>query len=187
MHKNVFMNEIKEIKFSDDALKVVQSLIARYPQGKQKSALLPVLHLAQSEFDGWLSVPVMDYVASLLNIQNIEVYEVASFYSMFNLKPVGNCLIEVCRTSSCWLRGAEDIVHHIEKKLHIKDGETTADGKFTLKTVECLGSCGTAPMLQIGESFYENLTLEKVDNILAECKTQNGRSRYLDTKTFRTN
>src|SRR6188768_1697569 len=113
-----------EIRFSDQTLALVNKIIKRYPEGKQKSALLPVLHLAQSEFDGWLSVPTMDYVASLLNIKPIEVYEVASFYSMFNMKPVGKCLLEVCRTSSCWTRGAEDIVKHLEKKLGIKEGET---------------------------------------------------------------
>jgi NADH-quinone oxidoreductase subunit E len=122
----------------------------------------------------------MDYVASLLHIQPIEVYEVASFYSMYNLKPVGKCLIEVCRTSSCWLRGAEDVVKHIEKRLGIKDGETTADGMFTLKTVECLGSCGTAPMLMCGAQFHENLTLEKVDELLAKWKTENKRTTYYD-------
>src|SRR5204863_1244667 len=131
----------RPIKFSDDALALVQRLMKRYPEGKQKSAILPILHLAQAEFEGWLSPQVMDYVASILNIQPVEVYEVASFYSMFNLKPVGKCVIDVCRTSSCWLLGSEDIVKHIEKKLNIKAGETTVDGMFTLKTVECLGSC----------------------------------------------
>lgn len=160
----------KDIRFSDDALSLIQKIIKRYPEGRQKSAILPVLHLAQAEFDGWLSAPVMDYVASLLKIQPVEVYEVASFYSMFNLKPVGKCLIEVCRTGPCWLMGAEDIVRYIEKKLNIKDGETTKDGMFTLKTVECLASCGTAPMMQIGEKYHENLSTEKVDQILNECK-----------------
>jgi NADH-quinone oxidoreductase subunit E len=136
--------EKKEIKFSTEVLGLVQKMKSRYPEGKHKSALLPVLHLAQAEFDGWLSTEVMDYVAILLEIKPIEVYEVASFYSMYNLKPVGKCLIEVCRTSSCWLRGANEIVAHIENKLGIKEGETTPDGLFTLKTVECLGSCGTA-------------------------------------------
>ena len=130
----------KKYQFSPDTMAVVQEMMARYPEGKQKSALLPVLHLAQAEFDGWLSPEAMDYVAEVLNITPIEVYEVASFYSMYNLKPVGKCLLEVCRTSSCWLMGSEDIVNHIEKKLGIKDGETTKDGQFTLKTVECLGS-----------------------------------------------
>jgi len=181
------MSEQKEIKFSNETMELIQSLLKRYPEGKQKSALLPLLHLAQAEFGGWLSVPVMDHVALILKIQDIEVYEVASFYSMYNLKPVGKCVIEVCRTSSCWLRGAEDIVHHIEKKLNIKEGETTVDGKFTLKTVECLGSCGTAPMLQIGEMFHEDLTIEKVDSLLEEWKKTEKHSTYLDTQTFRKN
>jgi NADH-quinone oxidoreductase subunit E len=174
------VNSIKEIKFSDESLALVKKIIARYPQGKQKSALIPLLHLAQAEFDGWLSTEVMDYVASLLNIQPVEAYEVASFYSMFNLKPVGKCTIEVCRTSSCWLLGAEDVIHHIEKKLNIRDGGTTADGMFTLKTVECLGSCGTAPMLQCGAKYHENLTLEKVDALLDKLKSENKRTTYLD-------
>src|SRR3954468_1293202 len=160
------MSDTKEISFSNDALAVAHRIMKRYPQGKQKSAILPILHLAQAEFDGWLSPEVMDYVASILNIQSIEVYEVASFYSMFNLKPVGKCVIEVCRTGPCWLMGAEDIVKYIEKKLNIKEGGTTADGMFTLKTVECLASCGTAPMMQIGEKYHENLSCEKVDEIL---------------------
>lgn len=173
----------QNIKFSNESLELVNKIISRYPEGRQKSALLPILHLAQAEFDGWLSTPVMDYVASLLNIQPIEVYEVASFYTMFNLKPVGKCLIEVCRTSSCWLNGAEDIIKHIENKLGIKEGETTADGMFTLKTVECLGSCGTAPMLMCGAQFHENLTFEKVDHLLDNLKSENKRKTYLDTVT----
>jgi NADH-quinone oxidoreductase subunit E len=164
------MSADKEIKFSDDAYALVQKIIKRYPEGKQKSALIPVLHVAQAEFNGWLSAPVMDYVASLLNITSIEVYEVASFYTMFNLKPVGKCVIEVCRTGPCWLMGAEDLVKYLEKKLDIKEGQTTADGMFTLKTAECLASCGTAPMMQIGEKYHENLTLNKVDQILDECR-----------------
>ena len=174
------MNNSGEIKFNDETLALVNKIIQRYPEGKQKSAVIPILHIAQAEFNGWLSAPVMDYVASILNIQPIEVYEVASFYSMFNLKPVGKCVVEVCRTSSCWLRGAEDVIHHIENKLGITVGETTADGMFTLKTVECLGSCGTAPMLQCGADFYENLTLEKVDVLLHRFKKEDKRKRYTD-------
>lgn len=162
-------------EFSQDALALVNKIIKRYPEGKQKSAILPVLHIAQAEFDGWLSAPVMDYVASILNIQPIEVYEVASFYSMFNLKPVGKCVIEVCRTGPCWLIGAEDIVKYIEKKLGIQEGQTTDDGMFTLKTVECLASCGTAPMMQIGEKYHENLSCEKVTEILDEYKNKGER------------
>lgn len=172
----------KEIRFSDETMALVNKIIKRYPEGKHKSAVIPILHLAQMEFDGWLSADTMDYVASILNIQPIEVYEVASFYSMFNLKPVGKCLIEVCRTGPCWLLGAEDIVRHIEKKLSIKDGETTADGMFTLKTVECLASCGTAPMMQIGETYHENLTCEKVDEILNDYRSKGERVTHWDKK-----
>jgi NADH-quinone oxidoreductase subunit E len=168
----------REIRFSDETMAVVNKIINRYPEDRKKSALLPILHLAQAEFDGWLSPKTMDYVAVILDLQSIEVYEVASFYSMFNLKPVGRCLIEVCRTSSCWLMGAEDVVRHIEKKLNITVGETTKDGQFTLKTVECLGSCGTAPMMQVGAEYHENLTLEKVDQLLDQWKTEGKRSRY---------
>src|SRR5688572_26175113 len=135
------METAKPIEFSADAKALVQKIIARYPEGRQKSALIPVLHIAQAEFDGWLSPEVMDYVASLLNITSVEVYEVATFYSMFNMKPVGKCVIEVCRTGPCWLMGAEDIIKHIENRLNIKAGETTADGKFTLRGVECLAAC----------------------------------------------
>ncbi len=170
---------MEAIKFSAESLALVDEFISRYPEGKHKSAILPVLHLAQSEFDGWLSVPVMDYVASLLRIQPIEVYEVASFYSMFNFQPVGKYLIEVCQTGSCMLCGSEDIVAHLEKKLNIGVGGTSADGMFSLKVVECLGSCGTAPMLQCGADYHENLTTEKVDRLLDQWKAANVRSSYL--------
>jgi NADH-quinone oxidoreductase subunit E len=155
-----------EIKFSEASLKKVDEIIARYPEGRQKSALLPLLHLAQREFDGWLSAPVMDYVAGILKIKPIEVYEVATFYSMFNLKPVGNCMIEFCQTGPCLLRGVEDMIDYTEQKLGIKLNENTPDGKFTIKAVECLGSCGSAPMAQIGKHYYENLTKEKIDKII---------------------
>jgi NADH-quinone oxidoreductase subunit E len=168
------------IKFSDDAMQTVQRIMSNYPAGKQKSALLPVLHIAQAEFGGWLSAETMDYVASVLNIKPIEVFEVASFYTMYNLKPVGKCVLEVCQTSSCWLNGAEDILKYIEKKLGIKVGETTKDGMFTLKTAECLGSCGTAPMLQCGASYHENLTYEKVDKILENYKAEGKQKNYTD-------
>lgn len=178
------MSETNKITFTPETEALMQSIISRYPEGKQKSALLPLLHFAQAESDGWLSVPVMDRVAEILKIQSIEVYEVATFYSMFHTKPVGKCLIEVCRTSSCWIRGAYDIIAHLENKLGIKVGETTPDGKFTIQAVECLGSCGTAPMFQIGEEYYENLTTDKVDNILEEQKGRNTYSSYVDHSTF---
>ncbi|MBI3135192.1 MAG: NAD(P)H-dependent oxidoreductase subunit E [Bacteroidetes bacterium] len=182
VHGTQEFNESKraEIEFSDEAMATVQKLISNYPEGKQKSALIPVLHVAQAEFDGWLSPEVMDYVASILNIKAIEVFEVASFYSMFNLKPVGKCVFEVCQTSSCWLNGAEDIIKYIEKKLNIKVGETTKDGLFTLKVAECLGSCGTAPMLQCGASYHEKLTYEKVDRLIDSYKAEGKRRSYTD-------
>jgi NADH-quinone oxidoreductase subunit E len=158
--------------FSEDKLNKVKEIIARYPEGKQKSALIPLLHLAQEEFGGWLSPETMDYVGSLLQITPIEVYEVATFYSMFNMKPVGKFLFEVCQTGPCMLNGSDQIIDYIKQKLNIGIGETTADGLFTLKTVECLGACGYAPMMQLGKHFREHLTPEKVDAIIAECRSK---------------
>lgn len=158
------------IAFKPETLEKVQQIIARYPEGRQKSALIPVLHLAQQEFGGWLDVPVMDYVANLLDILPIEVYEVATFYTMFNMKPVGKYVLEVCITGPCMLKGSDEIVNHITEKLGIKPGETTADGLFTLKPAECLGACGYAPMMQLGKFYKENLTKEKVDEILELCR-----------------
>src|SRR5262245_15220765 len=164
------------VKFSDDKLKQVDELISHYTEGKQKSAILPVLHLAQQEFGGWLDVPVMDYVASLLKLEPIEVYEVATFYSMYNLEPVGKHMFEVCQTGPCMINGSDDIIQYIGKKLGIKPGETTADGMFTLKTVECLGACGYAPMMQMGKTYREHLTKEKVDKIIDECREMAARN-----------
>lgn len=157
----------QKVEFSEATMQKVNTLISRYPEGKQKSALLPLLHLAQDEFGGWLSVEAMDYVSRLLHIQPIEVYEVATFYSMYNLKPVGRFMLEVCHTGPCLIRGAEKLQAQLEQKLNIKTGETTADGLFTLKTVECLAACGYAPMLQCGEHYHEFLdSEEKVDALL---------------------
>ncbi|MFT4093017.1 MAG: NADH-quinone oxidoreductase subunit NuoE [Niabella sp.] len=160
------------VQFSQENLEKVDKIIARYPEGRQKSALLPVLHLAQEQH-GWLSTETMDYVASLLGIDPIEVYEVASFYSMYNLKPVGKYMFEVCQTGPCMIRGCDDIIDYIGEKLNIKPGETTPDGMFTLKTVECLGACGYAPMMQMGKFYKEHLTKEKVDAIIEECRAKN--------------
>jgi NADH-quinone oxidoreductase subunit E len=161
-----------EVKFSTEQINKVNEIINRYPEGKQKSALLPVLHMAQDEFGGWLDVPVMDYVATLLNIEPIEVYEVASFYSMYNLKPVGKYMFEVCQTGPCMVSGSDSIIDYIKQKLGISVGETSADGVFTLKTVECLGACGYAPMMQLGKHYREHLTPEKVDAIIEECRAK---------------
>ena len=158
------------MKFSDDKLQKVQEILARYPEGKHKSALIPLLHIAQEQNGGWLSAEAMDYVAELLQIKSIEVYEVATFYSMYNLKPVGKYLFEVCQTGPCMLRGSDGIIEYIKTKLGISVGETTKDGMFTLKTVECLGACGYAPMMQLGKYYKEHLTKEKVDQIIEECR-----------------
>ena len=160
-------------EFNSEILDLVNKIKKRYPEGRQKSALLPVLHIAQAENNGWLSSEVMDYVASLLEIQPIEVYEVATFYSMFNLQPVGNCVIEVCQTGPCWLNGSEEILAHFEKRLGIKAGETTSDGRFTLKTVECLAACGNAPVIQDGTEYHENLTTAKADELLEKWTAEN--------------
>jgi NADH-quinone oxidoreductase subunit E len=167
------MLDKKEIEFNSETLGLVNRIIKRYPPGRQKSALLPLLHIAQSENGGWLSSEVMDYVATLLAIQPIEVYEVATFYSMFNLKPVGNCVIEICQTGPCWLNGSEEILAHFEKRLGIKSGETTPDGRFSIKTVECLAACGNAPVIQVGTEYHENLTTEKADELLSSWTNEN--------------
>ncbi|WP_127131818.1 complex I 24 kDa subunit family protein [Pseudoflavitalea rhizosphaerae] len=160
------------VQFSDEQLKKVQEIVARYPDGKQKSALIPVLHLAQETFGGWLSAETMDYVASLLKLEPIEVYEVATFYSMYNLKPVGRYVFEVCQTGPCMVKGSDDIIDYIKSTLGIGVGETTTDGLFTLKTVECLGACGYAPMMQLGKHYREHLTKQKVDDIIAELRAK---------------
>ena len=160
------------MQFSEEKLNKVKEIVARYPDGKQKSAVIPVLHLAQEEFGGWLSAEAMDYVASLLSLEPIEVYEVATFYSMYNLKPVGKFLFEVCQTGPCMVNGSDDIIDYIKQKLGINVGETTTDGMFTLKTVKCLGACGYAPMMQMGKFYREHLTKERVDQIIEECRAK---------------
>ncbi len=168
------------ICFSEAILQKVHKIIAHYPEGKQKSALLPILHIAQEELGGYLNVDVMDYIADLLKIQPIEVYEVATFYSQYYLDKVGKYVIEVCRTGPCAICGGEDIQEYLEGKLHIKDGETTADGLFTLKTVECLGACGFAPVMQINTEFYEHLTPAKIDIILEDLRLNATNDKHSD-------
>lgn len=158
------------ISFSPEKMKRAEDIISHYPQGKAKSAILPLLHMAQEQNGGWLSAEAMDYVAMILKIEPIEVYEVATFYSMYNLTPVGRYVFEVCQTGPCMLKGSDDIIEYIKKTLNIGVGETTTDGLFTLKLVECLGACGYAPMMQMGKSFREHLTNERVDAIIADCK-----------------
>lgn len=150
---------------SRESLEHVNREIAKYPPERKPSAVMAALRIAQEEH-GWLSVPLMDYVADLLGMRPIQVYEVATFYSMYDLKPVGKHKISICTNVSCMLCGSDAIVKHLEKRLGIKLGETTPDGRFTLKEVECLAACGGGPMFQIGKTYYEHLTPQKVDEIL---------------------
>ena len=165
------VTETEQIDFKPELLAEFTEIIKRYPEGKHKAALLPILHLVQAEY-GWLSTGSMEAVAGFLELQPIEVYEVAAFYTMFFLKPQGKYVLEVCRTGPCCLVGAEKIMKHIETKLGVKEGEVTTDGQFSWRGVECLAACGMAPVLQIGPEykFYENLTEEKVDDLIEELR-----------------
>jgi NADH-quinone oxidoreductase subunit E len=154
---------------SKESLDQVKREVAKYPPERKSSAVMAALRIAQEEH-GWLSVPLMDYIAELLGMRPIQVYEVASFYSMYDLKPVGKHKISICTNISCMLCGSDTIVKHLETRLGIKLGETTPDGMVTLKEVECLAACCGAPMFQIGKTYYEDLTPEKIDRILEGLK-----------------
>ncbi|MBO0934762.1 NADH-quinone oxidoreductase subunit NuoE [Fibrella aquatilis] len=160
-------NTTNTIEFTPERLAQAKAVIAQYPAGKQKSALLPLLHILQEQ-EGWTSPEGMDYVATMLDIQPIEVYEVASFYTMYHLEPVGKHVIEYCRTGPCCLMGGEEVYAHLKQKLGIETGQTTPDSRFTLKEVECLAACGMGPVFQIREKYYTNLTNERVDEIIDE-------------------
>jgi len=155
------------VEFSPETLKEFQATVARYP--KKEAAMLPVLYLAQREF-GHLGPEAIDYVAKLMDQTPARVYGVVSFYTMYNMAPIGRHHIQVCRTLPCALRGAEEVTEFLKKKLGIDCGQTTPDGRFTLSEVECLASCGTAPMMQVNDDYYENLTAEKIDQILEGMK-----------------
>ncbi len=145
-------------QFSPENQREIARLLTQYPPERKKSALLPVLHLAQAQFGGWVSPEVQDLVADTLNLKPIEVYEVATFYTMFNLKAVGRHVLEVCRTGPCLIRGADELMAELEQKTGATfGGAPSPDGMFSLKEVECLASCGTAPMLQCREDYHENL------------------------------
>jgi NADH-quinone oxidoreductase subunit E len=161
------------VEFTPELITRFDDIVSRYPEGKQKSALLPILHLVQAEY-GWLSSAAMDKVAEYLHLQDIEVYEVATFYSMYFLRPQGKYVLEVCRTGPCCLVGAEKIMDHIEQQLGVKEGDVTPDGLFSWRGVECLAACGYAPVLQIGPeyTFYENLTNESVDKLIEDLKAK---------------
>jgi NADH-quinone oxidoreductase subunit E len=161
------------VEFSPELVTKFDDIVSRYPEGKQKSALLPILHLVQAEF-GWVSAPAMDKVAEYLELEDIEVYEVATFYSMYFMRPQGKYVLEVCRTGPCCLVGAEKIMDYMEQQLGVKEGDITPDGLFSWRGVECLAACGYGPVLQIGPeyTFYENLTNESVDKLIADLKAK---------------
>jgi NADH-quinone oxidoreductase E subunit len=160
------LEQPKDYKISAATTKKIKEIIKKYPVGRQRSAVMPALDLVQREAGGWLPVPAMNAVAELLDIPYIKVYEVASFYTMYNIKPVGEHLIQVCRTTPCWLRGSDGITSACKKKLGLGLGETSADKKFTLVEVECLGACVNAPMVQINDDYYEDLTPEAVEQMI---------------------
>ena len=153
--------------FTPENKALAEKVIAKYPAGRQASAVLPLLDLAQRQSGGWLPRAAMDHVAETLEMAPIRVYEVATFYSMFNLKPVGQHLIQICRTTPCWLRGSDKLTETCKSKLGVGLKETTADGKFTVMEVECLGACANAPVVQINDYYYEDLDAAKMEELLA--------------------
>ncbi len=162
-------NKKEEFEFSKENLKLAKEILAKYPSSREKSAILPLLDLAQRQAGGWLPQHVIEYVADFIKIPYMRALEVASFYTMFNLKPVGEYHIQVCTTTPCWLKGSGDIVNSCKNRLQIEVGETTKDGKFTLTEVECLGACINAPMMQVNDDYFEDLTPEStvklIDNL----------------------
>jgi NADH-quinone oxidoreductase E subunit len=160
-------------RFSPESLKRIESIVKKYPEGKQQSAVIAVLDIAQRQNDSWLSVDAMNATAEILTMPYIRVYEVATFYTMFNLRPVGKHFIQLCRTTPCWLRGSDSLKKLCKDKLGIGKGETTSDGQFTLTEVECLGACVNAPMVQINDDFYEDLNTENFSQLLDDLRAGN--------------
>ncbi len=156
--------------FTADNQARAEQIIARYPEGRQASAVIALLDLAQRQNGNWLSGEAIEYVANQLEMAPIRVHEVATFYTMFNLKPVGRHFIQVCRTTPCWLRGSDDLTATCLGKLGTKLGETTEDGAFTVVEVECLGACANAPMVQINDLYYEDLTPERMAQIIEDLR-----------------
>ncbi len=152
--------------FSAENLERAKAICARYPAGREASAMIPLLDLAQRQNDGWLSVPAIEYVANYLEVAPIRAHEVASFYSMFNTQPVGKYFIQVCRTTPCWLRGSDGITETCKKKLGVGLREVSEDGLFSVIEVECLGACANAPMVQINDHYYEDLTPERMAEMI---------------------
>ena len=160
----------QEINMTEALMNRINELISHYPEENRKSALIPVLHEVQDAHQNWLSIELMDKVAEILHIKPVEVYEVASFYTMFNLKPIGKYMFEFCQTSPCCLNGVENLMDYTCEKLGVKVGETTPDGLFEVRGVECLGACGYAPMMQLGDFYKEHLNEQKIDQIIEDAK-----------------
>jgi len=156
--------------FTTENLAKAKAIVAKYPPGRQASAVLALLDLAQRQHDNWLPRAAMDVVAELLEMPRIRVYEVATFYTMFNLRPVGKHLLQICTTTPCWLRGSDEVVAACERKLGIKMRETTPDGLFTMTEVECLGACVNAPIIQVNDDFYEDLDARSTEALLEALK-----------------
>lgn len=157
-------------EFSPAVIAEMEAHVAKYPADRKRSALIPLLLLIVQRERGWIDNAGVNFLAKFLGLQVSDVWETATFYSMINMRPVGRHHIQICKTLSCKIMGEPEITDHICSKLGIHPGDTTEDGKFTVSLVECLGSCGTAPMMQIGFDFHEDLTVEKVDKILADCE-----------------
>jgi NADH-quinone oxidoreductase subunit E len=166
MFKEIEFVQPDSFEFTKDNLELAKKIIAKYPKGQQRSAVMPLLDLAQRQHYNWIPKAAMDYIASLLDITPMQVYEVASFYTMYNKQPVGKYLVQICRTTPCWLSGSDEITDACKKKLNIDIGETTQDGKFTLIEVECLGACVNAPIVQINDDYYEDLSPKSINHIL---------------------
>ncbi len=162
--------ETSKFSFDKENLQKAEKIMKKYPKNQQQSAVLPLLDMAQRQNGGWLSIEAMEYVADLILQPYMRVYEVASFYSMFYLKPVGKYHIQICGTTPCYLRGAADILKTCEQEIAIDCGKTSKDKKFTISEVECLGACINAPIVQINDDYYEDLTPEKMKNIIHKLK-----------------
>jgi NADH-quinone oxidoreductase subunit E len=167
------LTQPEQFAFNPENLERAKAVIAKYPPGRQASAVLALLDLAQRQNGNWLPRAAMEYVAGLLEMAPIRVYEVATFYSMFNLEPIGKWFLQICTTTPCWLRGSDEVVHACERKLKITLGETTPDGLFTMKEVECLGACVNAPVIQVNDDFYEDLDGAATEKLLDALKAGN--------------
>lgn len=180
---SVNIKDAEKFEFSPKNLKWTKTQLAKYPENRKQSCVMPFLHRAQEQNNGWVNIPIMEYIADFLDMPYIRVHEVASFYSMYNLKPVGKHVIEVCTTTPCWLRGSDDVVKACKDELGIGFGETTRDGEYTLLEVECAGACVNAPVIAYKEEYYEDLDENSTRQFIKDLKSgkklksgpQNGR------------